>query len=167
MSTGRAPDGRCTLVATDRALHYRTGENDWSRLGWEQITRVEWDVAVEGLFITSLSGGGSPRTVVRLRDRGTLPELAQERITHTRLGCWRMLFASNCRVIVEARLRPVTEELTWVLTCYDGRLDLSDSDVRAEVRQALGRLGEDLGISYRNNADLLMSLPRGHPPKSG
>jgi hypothetical protein len=167
MSTGRAHDGRCTLVATDRALRYQTEGNGWSCLGWEQITRVEWDAAAGGLFISSLAGAGSPRAVVPVRDRGTLPELAQERITHTRLGSWRMLLAGGRRVNVEARRRPATGELTWVLTCYDGGLDLRDGDVRAEVRRAIADLGEDLGITHRHDAALLMSDGDGGLPERG
>lgn len=167
LSIGRAPGGRRILVATDQALHYRSGEHGWSRRGWEQVARAEWDAAVSGLVITSLTSAGPPRTVLPLRDRGALPELAQERITHTKLGCWRMLFASGYRVVVEARRRPVTGELMWVLTSYDGRLDLGDDNVRTEVRRAMARLGGDVGLTHRFDPDLLMSLARGHLLEGG
>src|SRR5260370_1361277 len=40
LMVGRDPDGGHVLVATDRALHHRTGSDGWSRLGWEQISRA-------------------------------------------------------------------------------------------------------------------------------
>jgi hypothetical protein len=167
LSMGFAPDGHRALVATDRALHYRSGKNRWSRVGWEQITAAEWDASIGRLVVTSLTSAGAPRVALALRDRGTLPELARERITHTRLGHWRMVFASGCRVAAEARRRPVTGELMWVLTCYDGRLDLGDDNVRAEVRRVTGLLGDDFGLTRRSDPGLVMSLARGHVPEHG
>src|ERR1700683_1286432 len=52
------PGGGRALVATARALYHGAGRDDWSRLGWEQVTRVGWDTAAGHLVITGLAGGG-------------------------------------------------------------------------------------------------------------
>jgi hypothetical protein len=146
LAVGRGPDGLCALVATDRAVYYGAGRDDWSRLGWEQVTRVSWDTATGHLVITGLAGGGAG-TRVPLRDQGSWPELAQERITHTRLGSRHTLHVGLHRVLAEARRRPVTGELLWILTCHDPRLDLGVPETRRQVERAVARLGEDLGLT--------------------
>jgi hypothetical protein len=88
LSACRARDGGYALVATDRALYRRAGPGCWSRLGWERVTRVAWDGEAgepgePGRFvITVLSGTGPARLVVPAAERGGMPELAAERMTH-------------------------------------------------------------------------------------
>ena len=50
--SARDQAGGYTLVATDRALHHRTGSDGWSRLGWEQISAVGWDAPASSLVVT-------------------------------------------------------------------------------------------------------------------
>ena len=145
LTVGYDPEGGCALVATDRALHRRAGADGWSRLGWELITRVRWDRTDGRLVITGLPGIAPPRTVVPLRDRGVLPELAEERISYTRLGCWTVNFDGQRHVPAEARRRPVTGELLWVIS-PPGGLDLRDRDVRDQIGEAIAQLRDDLGI---------------------
>ena len=114
LSVGHGPEGGCALVATDRALYCRAGGDGWSRLGWEEIARVEWDAAAGRLVVIGLTGVPF-RTVVPLQRRGTVPELVAERVAHSRLGRWDLLVAGARRVPVEARRRPATEEVLWVV----------------------------------------------------
>jgi hypothetical protein len=146
LSVRHDPDGRTALVASDRALYHRNGDLGWSRLGWEQITRVNWDANVNQLLISGLNGLAPSRTAVPLRGRGTLPELAQERTNHTRLGRWHLQLPGGHSVLVEVRRRPRTEELVWaVLSASDG-LDGADAGTTADIARAVARLGEHLGV---------------------
>jgi hypothetical protein len=143
---GHDPDGGCALIATDRALHHRTGSDGWSRLGWEQITTVGWETSPCRLVITGLAGAAPRRAVVPLRHRGTWPELAEERITHTRLSRQHVMLDGHQRVVIEVRRRPVTGELRWVLV--SGRsLDPGDHDLRNRIERAVTELRADLGIT--------------------
>lgn len=151
LAVGYDPDGGYALIATDRALHHRAGTDVWSRLGWELITWVGWDNAGGRLVISGLAGAAPPRTVVRLRDRGALPELAEERISYTSLGSWTMPFDGHRRVLAHVRRRPVTGELLWVVSSPGG-LDLSDRQVRGQIAGAVTQLREDLGIPRPSSA---------------
>ncbi len=85
-----------------------------------------------------------------LRDRGTWPELAEERITHTRLNRQHVILDGRQRVVVEVRRCPGTGELRWALV--SGRnLDPGDQDLRNQIERAVTRLSADLGLadSYR------------------
>jgi hypothetical protein len=103
---GRDPDGGYALVATDRALHHRAGRGGWSRLGSDQRARVGWASSPGYLVITGLAGAAPPRVVVPLRRRGTWPELAGERITHTRLIRQPVMLDRDRRAVVEIRRGP-------------------------------------------------------------
>jgi hypothetical protein len=138
LSVGHGPDGGCALAATDRALYHRASGDGWSRLGWEEIARVGWDAAAGRLLVIALSGGAPSRIVVPLRRRGTVPELVTERVTHSRLGRWELLVAGTRRVLVEARRRPGTGELLWVVL---------SGDCSGDVKRAIARLGADLGVA--------------------
>jgi hypothetical protein len=152
LSVGRAPDGGCALVATDQALYHRGGNDGWSRLGWEQVTRVGWDTAHGQLDIAGLAGMAPRRTVVPLRDRGALPELAEERITHTRLGRWHMQLPGHNRLLVEVRRRPVTGELVWTVISTGNMLDADVSEIRGQIDRAVAQIGELLGVTHQSSA---------------
>ena len=143
LSVGHGPDGGCALVATDRGLYYRAGGDGWSRLGWEEIARVGWDAEAGRLVVI---GPAPSRIVVPLRRRGAVPELVSERVSHSRLGRWDLLVAGTRRVLVEARRRPATGELLWVVLA-------GDCDA-GEVRGAIARLGADLGLTQLPRAGL-------------
>lgn len=144
LSVRHDPAGDRALVASDRALYHRTGSHGWSRLGWERITAVSWDAAAGQLLIRGLNGFAPSLTVVPLRDRGTVPELAQERTTHTRLGRWQLRLPGNHSALVEVRRRPGTGELMWaVISASDG---LDGAGVTADIARAVARLGEQLGV---------------------
>ena len=165
LSVSRHPNGGCALVASDRALYHRACADGWTRLGWEQIARVGWDAAAGRLVIIGLPGVAPPRTVVPLYRRGSVPELAADRVTHTKLGRWHLLVAGTHRVLVEARRRPATGELLWVVVSGPyadagvGSGD-SDDDIGRHVERAIARLGADVGLTPLPG--LGNSLPNAH-----
>lgn len=72
------------------------------------------------IAISGVTGAGAPCTILKLRERGVLPELAAERIAHTRLGCRQTTLDGHGRLFVEVRRRPRTGELMWVLVSDGG-----------------------------------------------
>lgn len=146
LSVRHDPDGDCALVASDRALYHRDAGHGWSRLGWEQINRVIWDEAAGQLLIHGLDGLAPSHTVVPLRDRGTLPELAKERTTHTRLGRWRLQLTGSHFAVVEVRRLPGTGELVWAVISASDGLDTAGAGATADIARAVARLGERLGV---------------------
>jgi hypothetical protein len=167
LMVGRDLDGECTLVATDQALHHRAGSDAWSRLGWEQITRVGWEASPGHLVVTGVTGAAPSPMIVPLRRRGTWSELAQERITHTRLVRQHVMLARNRHVVIEVRRCPATGELRWALV--SGRqLDPGDQDLRNEIERAATRLCADLGLTIPSGADQRLLPSLGEPwPASG
>lgn len=142
LAAGAGPDGGYTLAATDRALYHRAHGGAWTRLGWEQIAAVSWE-AGRHLVVTGL-GGVHTRAAVPLRDRGSMPEIARERITHCRLGAWRVVFPGDRHLRVEARRRPVTGELLWLVA--DGGPVPGSAQLRAQAERAIARLSADSGL---------------------
>ena len=145
LAAGFDPDGRHALIATNQALHHRDAADGWSRLGWELITEVGWDGPAGRLVIWGVAGIAPARTVIRLRDQGTLAALAEERISYTRLGSWALPLNGR-RVLAEARRRPVTGELLWLVNSPGG-LNLDDGQVRRQVNEAVAQLSDELGIT--------------------
>lgn len=148
-------DGGYALVATGQALYRRTGPGCWSRVGWERVTRVTWngEDGQPGCFVlTVLSGTEPARLVVPARERGVMPELAAERMTHAYLGRWTVPLGDGQHVLVEARRRPGTGQLLWAVLPGGCGRDLSDGGVRGQVEQAITRLAAEFGVSYRPRA---------------
>jgi hypothetical protein len=152
LAADRDSGGQYAVVATDRALYHRAdcfgaGADGWARLGWEQIARVGWAAAAGQLILTgAASVGAAPaRIVVPLRQRGMIPELAMERVTHTRLGRWHLVVGGTSRAVIEARRRPATGELLWWVTYGGNGLDPAGPDVRARAEQAVARLRAEFG----------------------
>lgn len=177
LSVGRDRDGQCALLATDRALYRRAlrceaDAGGWSRIGWEQVAQVGWDAAAGQLVIIGLVGGvgggvggaAPPRMIVPLRHRGAIPELAQERVTHTKLGQWQLLIAGTHRVLVEARRRPVTGELAWFAAPsgngHGSGSGSGEREIGAHVERAIARLRADLGVTPRSGTGLPFSGSR-------
>lgn len=156
LAVGYGQDGEYALVATDRALHHRAAADGWSRLGWELMASLAWDEAGRRLVITGVAGTPSPPAAVPMRGCAPLLELAEERITHTRLGCWTVPLDGQRRVRAEARRRPATGELLWIVSSRDG-LNLSDTRARGQIGRALTQLRDELGIPH------LYSAGRGLP----
>jgi len=155
LTVARDPAGACTLIATERALYRRDDGNAWRRQGWERVSAVDWDAGGRRLVCTGLTdiGLGPQRSVLTLRDRGCLVELASERITHTRLGRWPLMLPGGEPAIVEARRRPVTGELLWLVHMDGICWDIRDHVIHASITTAIARLGADLGIPVPVAAD--------------
>jgi hypothetical protein len=168
LATGAAPAGGYALAASDRALYYRD-VGAWSRLGWEQVTRVDWEpagrllvitgLAGTGLAGTGLAGTGRTRTAVPLRERGHLPEIAAERIGFTRLGSWRVVLPGGQRLALVARRQPGTDELLWFVFCAGDSLDLRAGDQRAQVQRVIARLAAESGLTRRPAGGLPPAWP--------
>jgi len=146
-------NGGYALVATNWALH-RTGEPGcWSRLGWERVTRVAWDgeAGEAGCFVlTATSGTGPARFVVPTAERGGLPELAAERMTHAFLGRWSVPLTDGQHVLVEARRPPGTGRLLWVILPNGTGPGHGDGRERGrEAELAIARLAAEFGVIYR------------------
>lgn len=171
LAVGAAPGGGYAVAASDRALYHRGDGAAWARLGWEQVVRVGWAPAGRWLVITRLDGVIPTRTVVPLRERGSMPEIAMERITHTRLGSWRIVLPGGPSLAVVARRRPATDELLWFVFCAGDSVDLSVGDQRAQVERAIAQLAAEAGLTQRPAAVLPLALPARrpappHPPSS-
>lgn len=166
LTVSRDPENGYALVATDRALYHRDVRG-WSRSGWERIAAVGWDSAAERLVISALSpdAAASPgaaatprRTSLPLRERGTVPEVADERITHTRLGRWPVPLPGGKQVIAEARRSPATGELSWFVV-PDGTAPGPAG--RQQLGAALARLSAELGFgSQPGGSGVSPRLPR-------
>jgi len=150
LTVARDPADACALVATERALYHRGdgGRDDWRRQGWERVSAVSWDAVGHLIVITGLTdiGLGPQRVALALRDHGRLVELACERITHTRLGRWPLMLPGGEPAVVEARRRPVTGELLWLVHVDGICWDIRDHGGHASITRAIARLGADLGI---------------------
>jgi hypothetical protein len=157
LTIARDPAGAWALVATERAVYHRHHANGWRREAWERVSAVDWDADRRRLVLTALTeiGLGPQRSFLELRDRGCLVELASERITHTRLGRWPLTLPGGERAIVEARRRPVTGDLLWLVHLDGICWDIRDGVVHASITRAVARLGADLGIPGPAAADEL------------
>lgn len=134
------PDGGYALAATDRALYHRAHGGAWTRLGWEMITAVAWASGHAG--VTGLWGNAAVPVRGPL---GGLPEIAAERITHTRLGAWRVSISAGRAVRVEARRRPGTGEVLWFV---------GPGISRSDAARVIARLGAQAGLPPRDPVTL-------------
>jgi hypothetical protein len=160
------PGGERALVATDRALCYRadrTDGDDWLRLGWERVIAANWARAdggvleeggADGRLVVAILSGSDPaagsghyRVVIPVRRRGTVPEVAAERVTHARLGRWPVPLPDGSVALIEVRRRPVTGVLLWAVFMDGTGPGPDDHHVRARIEAAIGRLRADLGLA--------------------
>lgn len=183
----RIASGQPCLALSDRALYYRGNGSDdrdggdagWTRLGWERVVRVGWDPAGRLVFDTAVPYAGArdaiapdyvvPRTrhvrvSVPVQAKGSVPEIAMERAGHTRLGTRRVTFPGGGQMRVEARRRPVTGELLWLVVPEAGTPDLSDSELRQQAAPVLARLSAEFGLPGQPAAGLAVPAPR--PPRA-
>ena len=63
------------LAATDWALYHQTGQA-WTRVGWEQLSRVAWDQQRHVLMLTGLTPTVAARTVLHPAKDWDLPAVA-------------------------------------------------------------------------------------------
>ena len=165
LSGCRDHDGGYALVATERALYlraqcHRAEPGGWSRLGWERVSRVAWDGEAGRFVITVLSGTAPTRIVVPARERGVMPELAAERMTHAYLGRWTVPLGDGQHILVEARRRPGAGRLLWAIVPDGCGLDLSDGDMRGRMRLTLARLAAEFGARPGDRPAPVSGWPR-------
>jgi len=73
-----------------------------------------------------------------------MPELAAERMTHAYPGRWPVPLGDGQRIMVEARRRPGTGKLPWLIF-PDG----TGRERGREVELAITRLAAEFGVIYR------------------
>lgn len=158
------------------------GGGGWTRLGWERVARVGWgpagrlvfdaampDAAVSGTEMPDSSvpdaavpGTRHARVAIPVPVKGNVPEIALERVGHTRLGERRIVLPGGSQVRVEARRRPVTGELLWLVIRGPGIPELSGDELRRQAAPVLARLSAEFGLYGQPAAGLGVPAPR--PP---
>jgi hypothetical protein len=127
------------VIATDRAVFceplLRSGEPEWVRLGWEQVTRAERHE--RGVLLTAWAPGPPPRTVLAVSRAGRLLALARERIAWSTLLTTRVQIGGRPARIT-ARRQPGPGRLVWMVA-LDPEL-APTPEVEAELAAALARL---------------------------
>jgi hypothetical protein len=133
------------LVATTLAAYQRPAwpSRVWTRLGWEEIGGVGWDVRTGRLDLIGLEPGRRVRVALARRTR--MVDLVRERVAATRLGTGRFGLADGRTATVLFRRRPVTDEVVWTVLLSAG--DSPDGlDGLGGLASALRRLRADLGV---------------------
>ena len=142
LAVARGADGE-SLVATDRAL-YQQASQPWTRLGWEEIGRVDWDEPQRTLTLTTLTSPVPGGTQLCLARDWGLPAVAAERAGSAKLLDRRIsLNGAGARVV--ALRGPGRPDVTWLIIVDDG-LDPADPQLKAELEAALTALRAATGI---------------------
>jgi hypothetical protein len=146
--------GPALVIATERAVYYQDGSGgrSWSRLGWEEVDQVLWDVALHALTLTRAGHGALSRVVLRLARHDPLVELARERVTWTTLARAPVLSGSRVCGWLTARRAPGSDHVRWVLTVRDALVS-GDPALRHRVSGAIAALEADLGLTSWRPAD--------------
>src|SRR5215469_10117952 len=134
------------LAATNWALYHRGGRS-WARLGWDQVSRVDWDEQRRILMLTGLVPGVPARTVLRLARPWDLPAAVAEQISWAKVVDQRISLNGEAGARVIARRLPGGPQVTW-LVILDRELDPADPEVRAGLEAALARLRAETGAGY-------------------
>jgi hypothetical protein len=136
------------VIATDRALYHQHDHRPggaWTRLGWEQVERADWDPRRRRLILTGLTPDGPRRTELPLADGVTLMSLARERIRWTTLLSGPLRLSEVGEAHVTVRREPATGALLWVVRLHPG-VDRDDPRLSASVDAAIARLRAQAGI---------------------
>ena len=139
------------LAATDWALYHQGGQS-WARLGWDQVSRVDWDEQRRILMITGLVPGVPARTVLRLARPWDLPAAAAERVSWAKVVDQRISLSGEAGARVIARRVPGGPQVRW-LVILDRELDPADPEVRAGLEAALAELRAETGAGYGAGAE--------------
>jgi hypothetical protein len=132
------------LAATDRALYHRAGQ-PWTRLGWEEVGRVDWDERRRILMLTGLTPPAAARTVLGLTREWGLSAVAAERAGSAKVIDQRISLNGGSGARVVARRRPGGPGVEW-LVVLDRGLDPADLQLRAELESALIALRAETGV---------------------
>lgn len=143
------------IVATRRALYHqdrREPSQGWSRLGWENVTRVSWDDRRRILTLTGLRPDGTWRTDLRLPRHTALAELARERVASTLLASTTVRLGGRVCACVTARRQPGSGKVMWVVV-LNGADGAGEPAIRARVAAAIATLRADTGIPAEDATD--------------
>jgi hypothetical protein len=153
LTFARSPDGALVLV-TDRALRRQLGHG-WSRIGWEQVSRVTWDDDRHILALTDVATGQAAEIALHAADGPRLTDLARERVASILLLSTMVALTDHGAARVTARRQPGSDRTLWQVD-LGGGADPADPRVRAEIATAIARLrthfevsGEGVGVSGR------------------
>lgn len=136
------------VIATNVALHRLEppeGFGDWSRWGWEQIARIEWDAPTSTMTLIGQAPVLQHRIAFRLSAPGSLVSVARERITWTTQLATRVRLPSGGSVAVVVRRHPVTDRMDWFLY-PDTTLAGQGTGGRAELDGVLASLRAHTGL---------------------
>jgi hypothetical protein len=136
-------DGGC-VVGTERALYWCPPGAGWSRLGWEEISRVDQDRATGAVVVSGLPGGVPRRVTLPVTGAQGLRAFAQERVTATCIAVTRIVVDGR-RLWVEVRRQPATD-LVHFLVRLDDDLDPADTALRATINRAVAELRATLDV---------------------
>jgi hypothetical protein len=140
-------DHGAVVLGTDRAIYHRQPSRPsgpWTRLGWEQIARVDWEDQRGGLVLVGWTPDVPGRTVLALPRGDPLVALARERVAWTTLLTTRIPVAGYGQARVVVRRQPGTNRLVWMIALDDGVRDTPD--VQPAVAAALARLRTEQGL---------------------
>jgi len=134
------------VAATNWALYHQGGRS-WVRLGWDEVSRVDWDEQRRNLMLTGLVPGVPACTVLRLARPWDLPAAAAERVTWAKVVDQRISLNGEAGARVIARRVPGRPQVRW-LVIFDRELDPVDPEVRAGLEAALAELRAETGAGY-------------------
>jgi len=135
-----APDDTGGVVAaTERCLVLPVPDADPLRLPWEQVAKATWEDGQ--LLVTEVGDAAGPGPLHRLRlsDPGLLPETVRERVSASIVISRHVRLAGKAGVLLAARRRPGSNQVTWTLT-FDPGVDHADPAVLARAKAELARL---------------------------
>jgi hypothetical protein len=138
------------VAASERALYHRVGDPsgstaapEWTRVGWDEIGRVDWNGSEGTLTFTGLAPTVARRTVLHLPTGASLGLLAHERVAWTELVRTTIQVDGHGWARVLGRRRPGSDEMTW-LVGLDGGSDTAGLQVALEA--ALHEMRARLGV---------------------
>ncbi len=132
-------------VGTDRAL-YLPIDDDFRRVGWEQVERADWQRDTERLAVVEVAGWGEPepRTEIDIDEPGQLLELLQERVTKSVVVTLYAPVRGKAGLSVVGRRSPVGDgPITWSYLLSKG-LDPADPAVVEVAERTLDQAGREL-----------------------
>ncbi len=136
------------VIATNAALHRLgapEGSGDWSRWGWEQVARIEWDDSTSTMTLIGQEPLLADRVVLTVPAPGPLVDLARERVAWTTQVATQVRLPSGGTVRVVVRRQPVTNRMHWFLY-PDAPLDSHIASVRTELDDVVAALRADTGL---------------------
>jgi hypothetical protein len=136
------------VVATNAAMHRLgppEGSGDWSRWGWEQIARIEWDDPTAAMTLIGQAPLHLDPVVLSLPAPGPLVDAARERVAWTTQLATRVGPPSGGTVRVVARRHLTTDGLDWFVH-PDTTVAGDGARGRAALGDAFAALRADTGL---------------------